>query len=192
MGHFRRPGEVCYLTGVDAEVDTAGPVPRDPDGRSCVNCGYDLRGLVRPRCPECGLTFDADQPAPPRIPWLYRSVIGRANAYLRTIYLVTFRPRRFADEFRRDYRRNPADAKSFAGINLAAAPLAAAAALALDLAPAGLWEWSNADFWIQVACRLGLVGWLWGWLRLLAGSSPLAVDLLDDSPDRRARSALNG
>lgn len=24
----------------------------------CVNCGYDLRGLEEPRCPECGEAFD--------------------------------------------------------------------------------------------------------------------------------------
>jgi hypothetical protein len=30
-------------------------------GRSiCRECGYDLRGLTEPRCPECGTRFDAD------------------------------------------------------------------------------------------------------------------------------------
>jgi hypothetical protein len=24
----------------------------------CLNCGYDLRGLTEPRCPECGKAFD--------------------------------------------------------------------------------------------------------------------------------------
>ena len=28
-----------------------------PVGR-CANCGYDLRGLLAPRCPECGTSFD--------------------------------------------------------------------------------------------------------------------------------------
>ena len=27
-------------------------------GGLCVYCGYDLRGLVEPRCPECGMAFD--------------------------------------------------------------------------------------------------------------------------------------
>lgn len=34
----------------------------------CVRCGYDLRGLTDPRCPECGSRFDPDllkQPARP-------------------------------------------------------------------------------------------------------------------------------
>ena len=26
----------------------------------CLNCGYDLRGQVEPRCPECGSEFDPD------------------------------------------------------------------------------------------------------------------------------------
>ncbi len=27
----------------------------------CANCGYDLRGLPVPRCPECGVRFDAER-----------------------------------------------------------------------------------------------------------------------------------
>jgi hypothetical protein len=29
----------------------------------CLTCGYDLRGLPEPRCPECGRGFDPDDPA---------------------------------------------------------------------------------------------------------------------------------
>jgi hypothetical protein len=29
--------------------------PEDADGPRCFNCGYNLTGLVHPRCPECGL-----------------------------------------------------------------------------------------------------------------------------------------
>jgi hypothetical protein len=28
-----------------------------PTPRNCHNCGYDLRGLPEPRCPECGQPF---------------------------------------------------------------------------------------------------------------------------------------
>lgn len=31
---------------------------RDIGRRVCARCGYDLRGLVEPRCPECGTPFD--------------------------------------------------------------------------------------------------------------------------------------
>jgi len=27
-------------------------------GRCCLKCGYDLRGLPEPRCPECGMPFN--------------------------------------------------------------------------------------------------------------------------------------
>lgn len=26
----------------------------------CMKCGYDLRGQVEPRCPECGTDFDSE------------------------------------------------------------------------------------------------------------------------------------
>ena len=28
---------------------------------SCVQCGYELRGLVAPRCPECGRVYTLDE-----------------------------------------------------------------------------------------------------------------------------------
>ena len=34
--------------------------PVYPQGH-CANCGYDLRGLPVPRCPECGVRFDAER-----------------------------------------------------------------------------------------------------------------------------------
>jgi hypothetical protein len=30
--------------------------------RICIQCGYDLRGLPEPRCPECGTPFDFYKP----------------------------------------------------------------------------------------------------------------------------------
>jgi hypothetical protein len=37
--------------------------PQLPDTAVCLQCGYSLRGLPEPRCPECGRAFD---PADPR------------------------------------------------------------------------------------------------------------------------------
>ena len=46
---------------MDEEVDKIGnarPVaPLDVEGVHCPLCGYDLRGLTEPRCPECGYQF---------------------------------------------------------------------------------------------------------------------------------------
>ncbi|UCE60312.1 MAG: hypothetical protein JSU63_00910 [Phycisphaerales bacterium] len=33
-----------------------------PDTAACKTCGYLLRGLCEPRCPECGKPFDPDDP----------------------------------------------------------------------------------------------------------------------------------
>jgi hypothetical protein len=32
----------------------------------CIECGYDLRGQIEPRCPECGTAFDRTLLRPPR------------------------------------------------------------------------------------------------------------------------------
>jgi hypothetical protein len=34
----------------------------------CRHCGYDLRGQIEPRCPECGRQFDARLPDAPGLP----------------------------------------------------------------------------------------------------------------------------
>ena len=40
-------------------MDSPSPPRRDPfAGLNCPTCGYDLRGLSEPRCPECGEGFD--------------------------------------------------------------------------------------------------------------------------------------
>src|SRR5438046_10691950 len=54
----------------------------------CLGCGYSLRGLVCARCPECGRSFDANDPWTLRLRdrpgwllrWLMRrpSFVGRA------------------------------------------------------------------------------------------------------------------
>ncbi len=40
-------------------------VPRDA---RCLGCGYSLRGLAEPRCPECGRPFDPADPTSVRLP----------------------------------------------------------------------------------------------------------------------------
>ncbi|MEM0915086.1 MAG: hypothetical protein AAGK09_10820 [Planctomycetota bacterium] len=39
-----------------------GPIFADAD-RYCLDCGYNLRGLHEPRCPECGSWFDPERPS---------------------------------------------------------------------------------------------------------------------------------
>ena len=39
-----------------------------PDSAQCRECGYLLRGLPEPRCPECGRPFDPHDPTTYRDP----------------------------------------------------------------------------------------------------------------------------
>jgi hypothetical protein len=68
-------------------------------GMYCRECGYDLRGLPEPRCPECGNTFDPrdpttflEDPKRPSGAWLvvatYVAPLG-----LSLLFWMTFRPK---------------------------------------------------------------------------------------------------
>ncbi len=70
-----------------------GEAPLDAE-RFCPSCGYSLRGIESPRCPECG--FELPPPGEHSvIPWSYRARLGRLRALRRTVRLVTFRNREF-------------------------------------------------------------------------------------------------
>jgi hypothetical protein len=69
--------------------------------RFCAACGYNLRGVTSDRCPECGASFDPNQPAESQIPWSHRRTIGRRKAFWRTVKLVCFKPTVFAAEINR-------------------------------------------------------------------------------------------
>jgi hypothetical protein len=61
--------------------------------RTCATCGYDLRGQVEPRCPECGTGFDPTGLTPPPIPWLLRGERDVFGAYWATVAWVLRHPR---------------------------------------------------------------------------------------------------
>lgn len=58
--------------------------------KRCLKCRYILDNLPEPRCPECGLGFDPQDPATywikrhpnPDTPWLIAAVAGAASAGL--------------------------------------------------------------------------------------------------------------
>jgi hypothetical protein len=70
----------------------------DGEGLSCPICGYDLRGLTNPRCPECGTRFtwsELRDPAKKRHPYLFEHHPERnAWSFCRTL-LAGFRPAQF-------------------------------------------------------------------------------------------------
>ena len=75
-----------------------------PDGAAfaadltCPLCGYNLRGLAEPRCPECGFTFQwaelLDEQRT-RHPWLFEHGRGRNVRVFLATYVRTCRPNRF-------------------------------------------------------------------------------------------------
>ncbi len=105
--------------------------PADANGRNdpiCPACDYNLRGLTSDRCPECGRDVTAVLQGQPAIPWLERDRLGLLTAYWRTVWLVTFRPRRLSRMI-----ANPGserDARRFRAMTLAHI---AAAVLVLDV-----------------------------------------------------------
>jgi hypothetical protein len=77
----------------------------------CPDCGQNLRGTVSDRCPECGASITDLRSTESRIPWSHRATRGRVRSYLRTVYMVLFKTRRFCAEISRPV--SYADAQSF-------------------------------------------------------------------------------
>ncbi len=83
-----------------AHSDDAAIPHADHDGDEirCPMCDYNLRGLIDPRCPECGYTFEWTElrdPARRLHPYLFEHHPERnLNAFRRTLF-GGFRPRRF-------------------------------------------------------------------------------------------------
>jgi hypothetical protein len=82
----------------------------------CISCGYNQRGLLTDRCPECGQSYAALPPSPTRLPWLHRGHLGRVKAYWRTAGLVIFRHREFCEQIDAPIRLR--DARSFWGYSV--------------------------------------------------------------------------
>ena len=59
-----------------------------PNAAVCAGCGYSLRGLPKPVCPECGRAFDPDDPRTLRIgPKAENKSIVVVAMYLLTLVL---------------------------------------------------------------------------------------------------------
>lgn len=113
-------------------TESAAPPLNLATARRCAQCGYDLRGKDGDRCPECG--FAADTPDV-LVPWERRRHLGRIRAFIQTVWLATFRPKRLARAMGApvDYRA----AERFRWIVVA---LASIGPIALVL----LWRWDLA------------------------------------------------
>ena len=98
--------------------------------RTCLRCGYDLRGLPAARCPECGLPFDPNAPLPAKVAWLRRHRIGFVPAYVLTVIDVLFRPVRFGEEVWHIGEIADSEAQAFWTLTVVIATASAALALA--------------------------------------------------------------
>ena len=142
--------------------NASAPVPQEYDV-FCEGCGYSLLGLSTDRCPECGRHFDPTALPYARIPWLHRRRLGRWNAYWKTVWAVTFRPRDFAAELCRPVRISAEDARRFRRVTVHVAAIAGVIAITTLIvltegwaAPPGL-----AEPGLSIL-RFGLVFTAWG------------------------------
>jgi len=67
----------------DEPTPPHGPPDRPPgEAGYCWQCGYDLRGLDEPRCPECGFRFELDAVRDLNQGWCLDRLHGLRNATL--------------------------------------------------------------------------------------------------------------
>ena len=92
--HLSQNGRAVTPAGMADET------PADVD-LICPFCGYNLRGTPGERCSECGKEFDRATMAQSQIPWSHRRKIGRVRAFVKTCWLVTWRPGKLAEEMNR-------------------------------------------------------------------------------------------
>ncbi len=67
----------------------------------CPKCDYNLRGIESEHCPECGIAVDLAALSQAQIPWVDRKTMGLFRSYWRTVWLVSFHPRRLRREMSR-------------------------------------------------------------------------------------------
>ena len=92
------------------DPDSSQPANIPPDVY-CPGCGYLLFGSAGECCSECGYELAGMREAESGIPWAHRRTRGRIVSFWKTVWLVTFRNRRFCEEFARDV--NYGDARRF-------------------------------------------------------------------------------
>ncbi len=99
-------GEPKLIGSWSVKVSEATSDSKQPDANSkvaladhdvfCHECGYNLRGITEPRCPECGKKSQALIDGESSIPWVQRKRIGHRRAFFATVKFAAFSPRKLA------------------------------------------------------------------------------------------------
>jgi hypothetical protein len=76
----------CYTSALALRAQVAAVV--GPEERRCVRCGYRLRGISSPLCPECAHPFDPDEKPEFRFKWEQFEGRGRCRRFVR--FLLPF------------------------------------------------------------------------------------------------------
>src|SRR3954464_15190796 len=96
--HMSDKAEVSPPPPPPPPTTTTTPPLSSGESLACPMCGYDLRGQIDPRCPECGYTFDWEELRDPtrRLhPYLFEHHPRRnVWSFIRTL-TAGLRPRRF-------------------------------------------------------------------------------------------------
>ena len=89
-------------------ADTAAPAGAS-EAVLCPLCEYDLRGLVEPRCPECGYQFTWEElrDRARAHPYLFEHHPERNARALRRTFVASLRPRRFWRDVRPTHEVRP-------------------------------------------------------------------------------------
>ncbi len=74
---------------VQAVNDSSIGSPESANAAECLGCSYDLRGLDKHRCPECGRSFHPDNPWTYRIPGSPFDQIQRHSRSIWAIWLAS-------------------------------------------------------------------------------------------------------
>ncbi len=87
---------------MDAPTSDNMPLGRLADAGRCRECGYLLRGLTEPRCPECGRPFDPEDPStmdlpehlrpgkPPKLPGPYGDTMLLVAGFVVSLSIINF------------------------------------------------------------------------------------------------------
>ena len=95
----KRVNEACEKTVQAINLGDADELAGIPDDILCPACSYDLHGAPGMKCPECGYSLLNIRSDVCRIPWVRRKELGRIRSYWLTVWMVTFRNRRFCEEY---------------------------------------------------------------------------------------------